>query len=157
MPPALLFDPSSIDQGRLVATRAQIYEVLPHRHDFMQLDAVTMLDEQRGVAVAYRDVRMSEFWVKGHIPGRPIFPGVLMIEAVAQLASFATSRLSGADTFLGLGGVDKVKFRGTVIPDCRMIILTKLLQARSRRWVWACQALVEDRLVFEGEITGMPV
>jgi 3-hydroxyacyl-[acyl-carrier-protein] dehydratase len=119
---------------------------------------VTHLDRECGLAAAYRDVHHGEFWVKGHIPGRPLFPGVLMIEAVAQLASFATMKVAGwEDYFLGLGGVDKIKFRGTVVPDCRMILLAKLLEARSRRWRWSCQALVEDRLVFEGVITGMQV
>lgn len=158
MPPALLFDPSGIDHSRVLATREQVYEVLPHRHEFMLLDGVTHLERETRQAAAYHEVTPDEFWVKGHIPGRPIMPGVIIIEAAAQLASYATlTIIAKRQLFLGLGGVDRVKFRGAVEPGCRLILLTKLLELRSRKLKWGCQAIVDDRLVFEGEITGMEV
>jgi len=150
-------DLNSIDLDKLIATREQIYERLPHRHEFMQLDGIVHLDRELKIGVGLRIVREDEFWVKGHIPGRPLMPGVLMIESAAQLASYLTVELQPMDEFLGFGGVDAVKFRGIVQPPCRMYIIMKLVELRRRRTIADAQGIVEGKLVFEGRITGMPV
>lgn len=157
MPPPLLFDTAGFDASNVLITREEIYEQLPHRYEFMQLDGIVHIDLEAGEAAAVRNVRDNEFWVKGHIPGRPLFPGVLMMESAAHLASFVTSRIVDLKgKFLGFGGVDKFKFREGVTPGSRILILSKLLQARPRRIICATQGLVGDRIVFEGQITGMP-
>lgn len=155
MPPEPLIDLSAIDASKLVADREAICEVNPHRFEFALLDGVFLLDHEAGCIAGYRDVRDDEFWVRGHIPGRPIFPGVLMIETAAQLVSYFMGSLMPDKGFLGFGGVDGVKFRGTVLPGERIIMLGKMVQVRARRCIGATQAFVGDRMVYEGTITGM--
>ena len=153
----LFIDLSTVDLSRVVTTREQIYARLPHRHEFMQLDAIVYLDKPRGLAMARRDVRADEFWVRGHIPGRPLLPGVLMIEAAAQMASYLAVEFHPYDGFLGFAAVDNVKFRASVSPPATMYILMKLVEARVRRTVADAQGVIDGKLVFEGRITGMPI
>jgi 3-hydroxyacyl-[acyl-carrier-protein] dehydratase len=128
--------------------------VNPHRFEFQMLDGIFFIDRPTGLIAGYRDCRHDEFWVRGHIPGRPIFPGVLMIEAAAQLVSYyAMSHQKKG--FLGFGGVTDVKFRGSVSPGQRVILLGKMIEERPRRCVGAAQAFVDSQMVFEGLITGM--
>ena len=121
------------------------------------LDGVLWFEQQTRRAVAYKDIRADEFWVPGHIPGRPIFPGVLMIEAAAQLASFMTMHYYTDVDFLGFAACDSVKFRGQVVPGDRLILLGEGIQVKRRRSICAVQGVNQDTLVFEGKITGMPM
>jgi len=157
MPPPVILDPTALDFSQPLAVRADIERVLPHRYEFALLDAVLMLDLERGVYAGYHDVRPDAFWVRGHIPGRPLFPGVLMIEAAAQLASFVHARLFPDAGFLGFTGVDEVKFRGTVQPPCRLVMVGRAKQVRPRRMICQTQGFVGTTMVFEGEITGMSI
>ena len=155
MPPKALFDFSTIDTSKVIVSRDEIYEVNPHRFEFMQLDGLYLVDFERERMAGYRDVREDEFWVRGHIPGRPIFPGVLMIETAAQLVGYYTARVRPNKGFLGFGGIDDVKFRGEVVPGQRILMIGIMLEIRDRRAKGAAQAYVDGRLVFEGTITGM--
>ena len=155
MPPKSLFDMSEVDPDRLIATRDEIYQVNPHGFEFRQLDGICLLDYDRGIIAGVRNVRDDEFWVRGHIPGRPIFPGVLMIEAAAQLVSYYVMNQTPDKGFLGFAGVDGVKFRGAIVPGDRIIMLGKLLEIRPRRISGLTQAFVDGRLAYEGVITGM--
>jgi 3-hydroxyacyl-[acyl-carrier-protein] dehydratase len=156
MPPEPLFDVSKIDQSKLAATREQIYRVNPHRFEFQQLDGIFFIDDEAKLMAGYRDVRDDEFWVRGHIPGRPLLPGVLIIESAAQLISYWAMQHADRDGFLGFGGVDGVKFRGQVVPGDRLILVGRLLELRgTRRVVGATQGFVDGKMVYEGIITGM--
>ena len=155
MPPKPIFDIPPVDVDNLVLTREDIYQVNPHRFEFQQLDGIIWLDQPSGDIAGYRDVRDDEFWVRGHIPGRPIFPGVLMIETAAQLVSYYVMSKAPEKGFLGFGGVDDVKFRGTVTPGQRLIMLGKVIMNRPRKCVGATQAYVDGKMVYEGTITGM--
>lgn len=157
MPSALLLNLDELDLGRCAVTREQVYERLPHRHEFMQLDGIVHIDMQAKLAVGLRLVREDEFWVKGHIPGRPLFPGVLMLESAAQMASYLASEALAFDRFMAFAGLDKVKFREAVIPPARMYIIEKLLEVRPRRVIIAAQGVIAGKIVFEAEITGMPL
>jgi 3-hydroxyacyl-[acyl-carrier-protein] dehydratase len=157
MPPPTILDPTQLDFSKVVADRAEIQRVNPHRHEFSLIDAVVLLDEKAGIYAGYHDIRPDAFWVRGHIPGRPLFPGVLMIEASAQLASYLYHRLFPGAGFLGFTGVEAVKFRGIVEPPCRFVIIGRAKQMRPRRMICESQGFVGANLVFEGEITGMPV
>jgi len=155
MPPKPFVDLAAIDPNRVVATREDIAKVNPHRFEFAMLDGVVLLDRRQETIVGYRDVRADEFWVRGHIPGRPIFPGVLMIETAAQLVSYYVVSEQGGKGFLGFGGVDGVKFRGEVVPGHRIIMVGKMAEMRSRKIIGQTQAFVDGRMVYEGTITGM--
>ena len=123
------------------------------------LDGIIWQSEVGGFirALAFHDVREDEFWVDGHIPGRPVFPGVLMIETAAQLASFLFIRRMNLEGFVGFAGVNHVKFRGQVVPGDRFHMLCVEKDLRRRRSICATQGLVNGQLVFEAEVTGMPM
>lgn len=155
MPPKPLLDLSTVDLTRVSVDKEGIYKVNPHRFEFQQLTGIYFVDPQTTTIVGYRDVKEDEFWVRGHIPGRPIFPGVLMIEAAAQLVSYYAMTASGKKGFLGFAGVDGVKFRGSVHPGHRIVLVGKMQDVRARRCVGATQAFVDGEMVYEGLITGM--
>lgn len=155
MAPPLLFDISALNPDELVYDVAGIEAINPHRGPMRQLDGVFY--EQDGRLAAVRDIRHDEFWVDGHIPGRPLFPGVLMIEAAAQLSSFYCLKRMADVQFMGFAGVDGVKFRGQVKPGDRLIVLVQEIEFRRRRCVCDSQGVVDGTLVFEARITGMPI
>src|SRR5580704_11307802 len=120
MPPQLLFDISGLDLSRDVWDQEVIRAANPQRGDMEQLNGILYHDGPAGRIIGYKDIKADEFWVPGHIPGRPLYPGVLMIEAGAQLAGLFTRHFVGWKGFIGFGGVDDVKFRAQVVPPCRM-------------------------------------
>ena len=157
MPPPLLVDLQGIDLGQLEISREEIRQVNPHRFEMEQLDGVIKFAPEQGYAIGLRNVTDQEFWVRGHIPGRPLMPGVLMLEAAAQLCTYYYRRVTQDPRFLGFGGLDRVKFRGVVKPGDRLIILAKSREIRNIRAVFDTQGLVDGRMVFEAIITGLVV
>ncbi|MEN6503682.1 MAG: 3-hydroxyacyl-ACP dehydratase FabZ family protein [Planctomycetaceae bacterium] len=155
MPPKELFDISGIDTSKIIIDRDEIAKVNPHRFEFRQLDGVCYMNEDHTQIVGIRQPAADEFWVRGHIPGRPIFPGVLMIETAAQLVSYCMASEKKEEGFLGFGGVTDVKFRGSVAPGDRIVVLGLMIDKRPRRCVGATQGYVDGRMVFEATITGM--
>ncbi|MBB6428427.1 3-hydroxyacyl-ACP dehydratase FabZ family protein [Algisphaera agarilytica] len=157
MAPTLLFDISGIDWSKDLYDTAAIEAVNPHRGAMRLLDGIVYESDDKVDYVAYYDIGEDEFWVEGHIPGRPIFPGVLMIEAAAQLSSFITLQKMTGESFMGFAGVDAVKFRGQVKPGDRLVILIHETEHRRRRCTCLAQGLVDGNLVFEATIKGMPM
>lgn len=157
MPPKPLIDLDSLDLSRVVAGPEEIRRHNLQRHEMEQLDGVILLDLERNTAVGFKDVREDEFWVRGHIPGRPLMPGVLICEAAAQLCSYYFKSATDTDRFLGFGGMEGVKFRGAVVPGDRLILIVKNTDLRSRRAVFDCQGFVDGNMVFEAIIVGMPM
>ncbi len=158
MPPTFLVDLATVDFDSVQFDRAGVEAKIPQRLEMAFLDRVHLVDLERGIAVGTRDVRPDEFWVRGHVPGRPLLPGVLAVEALAQLCTFYYKCLSPEDgRFWGFGGVDGVKFRGIIVPGDRLVLLSRARSVRSRRAVFEAQAVVGDRLVVEAVITGMAV
>ncbi len=158
MPPPLILDPSSLDLTRCVADHAAIERFNQHRHEFRLLDAIVFHDEQKGLIAGYHDVRSDAWWTRGHIPGRPLFPGVLMIECAAQLSSYLYHfHIGKGEAFLGFTGVDHVKFRGIVEPPARFVVVGRVIELKRRRVISAVQGFVGEHFVFESEITGMLV
>lgn len=159
MVPSLIFDLSSIDLDQVQIDAEGIERINPHRGQMRLLDGIIYANDDFTEAVAFKDVGADEFWVAGHIPGRPLFPGVLMIEAAAQLASFLTMYHVGVqddqDRFVGFVGADAVKFRGQVVLGDRLVLLSKITQLRRNRCTCASQGLVKGVMVFEAVITGM--
>lgn len=154
MPPQLLFDISGIDLSRVMFDQEQIRQCNPQRGDMEQLNAIVHADPENGRLVGYKDVRADEFWVSGHIPGRPLMPGVLMIEAGAQLASFYTRKYEGWTGFIGFAGADEIRFRLPVQPGSRLYVLGQ--KTWTRRGLFCCkvQGLVNGQQAFEASILG---
>ena len=155
MPAKTLFDLSKFDVNTVIADRDAIDAVNPQRFEFKQLDAICYLDHEAGEMGGYRDVKDDEFWVRGHIPGRPLFPGVLMIETAAQLVSYYAMTAKPDNGFVGFGGVDGVKFRGEIKVGDRIVLLGTMVEMRHRRCKGNVQGYIDGKLVFEGLITGL--
>lgn len=154
MPPQFLFDLSQIDLKKVLYDQEAVRQANPQRGDMEQLNGIIYADPSLGRILGFKDVRGDEFWVSGHIPGRPLMPGVLMIEAGAQLASLYTREFVGWKSFIGFGGVEDCKFRQQVSPGCRMYLLGQKLWERHRRIQCRVQGVVNGELVFEATITG---
>ena len=145
-----------IDSEKVLVGKEGIREWVPQRFEFEMLDAILHYDEQAQVAVALKQLGEHEFWVRGHIPRLPLFPGVLMIESAAQLCCYLFCRMSAEkQRFFAFGGVDAVRFRGTVRPGDRVVLMARAQRIRSNLGVFETQAYVGGRLVFEGQVTGM--
>ncbi len=157
MPPRPLIDLNSIDLTHVEATVEEIRRFNPQRYEMEQLDGIIYYDEEKGITVGYKDVREDEFWVRGHIPGRPLMPGVLICEGAAQLCSYYFKRKTGEDKFLGFGALEQVKFRREVVPEARLILAARCSELTSRRAVFEAQAFVDSTMVFQAVITGMPI
>ena len=134
-----------------------IRAVNKQRFEMEHLDRITFLDAAAQEIVGWKDVRADEFWVRGHIPGRPILPGVIQLEALAQLTSFYIGKTIPDIGFIGFGGVDGVKFRQTVVPGQRLVLIGKGVTIRSRVAIFDTQGWVDDKLVIEARITGVKV
>ena len=156
MPPPLLIDLQQLDLDRVCLTRDEIYERLPQRFEFRVLDGVCMVDLEGQRIVAFADIRSEDWWVRGHVPNRPLLPGVLMLEMAAQ-ACAVLAKLRGCDTFIGFGGVDNCKFRETVVPPARLYIIGVGVDFRPRRIVSDTQGVMDGKLVFEARITGLTI
>ena len=158
MPPELLFDLSNFDlQASPVFDKEAICRVNPQRYEMQQLDGILWCDPERLLILGYKDVTANEFWIRGHIPGRPLMPGVIMIEAAAQLFSFFVKQALAENAFVGFGGIESAKFRSTVTPGCRLYLLGHIIDKKSRKYTCAVQGVVDGTLVFESVVVGMRI
>jgi 3-hydroxyacyl-[acyl-carrier-protein] dehydratase len=159
MPAEPLLDFEKTDLSRMVATREDIHKQIKQRGRFSLLDGILDHGRESHVIVGFKDIRADDWWAADHIPGRPIFPGALMVEAAAQLATYdyLMRHPPKEDIFLGFGGLDAVRFRGIVEPGVRLVFASKGLRLRSRMFTYAVQAYVERNLVFEAEVLGIIV
>ena len=153
----IIFDLNEVDIDKFEVGISGIEEINPHRFEMQQLSGIVKFDPENGIIIGVKDVKDDEFWVRGHIPGRPLLPGVLMVEAAAQLCTYYYKRARDDNRFLGFVGIDKVKFRGIVVPGDKLIIIAKKVELRSRRAVFDTQGIVNNKLVFEASIIGMIV
>ena len=155
----LILEFDEYDTSHVVADLAEIRRWNPQRFEMEQLTAVIYEDAERHICAGYKDLRTGEFWVRGHMPGMPLMPGVMMCEAAAQLCSFYTLKhdLLGSD-MVGFGGLENVRFRDPVRPGSRLVIVAQLLKVRRNAMCnCAFQCFVEQTLVCEGQIKGIPL
>lgn len=157
MPARYLFDISGIDRSATALSAGEVGTINPQCGDMRQLDHVIWLSDDRSTALGVKQVRDDEFWVPGHIPGRPLMPGVLMIEAAAQLSSVLYRSKCNEERFIGFTRCDDTVFRGQVVPGDTLYLLAQEVSFRPRRFVCACQGVVNDTIAFEAKITGMVV
>lgn len=155
MPPQFILDLEHVDLNRVIAGPEQIRAVNPHRDAFEMLQGVVHVDPTTDSLIGFRDIRDDEFWVSGHIPGRPLFPGVLMIELAAQVASYYTKAVLKWKGFVGFGGVENCKFRQQVVPGQRLYVLCRKTWERHKRICCKTQGMVNGGLVFEADIVGV--
>jgi 3-hydroxyacyl-[acyl-carrier-protein] dehydratase len=158
MPPALHLDPTTLDLSRVVADQEAIRGVNPQRYEMAQLSAIVLIDAEEHVVAGYKDVGTDEFWVRGHMPGYPLLPGVLMCEAAAQLCSYYTTTqgLLHGD-FVGFGGLENVRFRLPVRPGDRLVLIGKAVRLHRRQTIFNVQGFVGSTMVFHADVLGVPL
>lgn len=152
----IIIDFSEYDLDHVVANTEDIRRHNPQRFEMEQLTAICFEDSNRGICVGYKDITPDEFWCRGHMPGMPLMPGVIMCEAAAQLSSYYIHRykLMEADV-VGFGGLEDVRFRGVVRPGDRFVIVSHLLKVRRAFMTCEFQCFVNQNLVCEGILKGV--
>jgi 3-hydroxyacyl-[acyl-carrier-protein] dehydratase len=158
MPPPAIVDPTSIDTERVLYGIDQIRERNPQRFEMEQLTGIVHLDIEHHLIIGYKDIGENEFWVRGHMPGTPLMPGVVLCEVAAQLCSFycQMAKLIVAG-FMGFGGLEEVRFRGIVKPGDRLIMVAKGRKVHRRQSTFETQGFVKSNMVFHGMVIGVPI
>jgi len=145
------------ESGCPMAT-AEIMEWLPHRYPFLLIDGVRDCTPGETI-VAWKNVTINEPFFQGHFPGRPVMPGVLIIEAMAQaggILSYMSSRERTPDTIYYLAGVDEARFRRPVLPGDRLDLQVSVEAIRRGMWFYACEATVDGKRAVSARITCAP-
>lgn len=160
MPPPPLFDYKPFNYDKPLYNLDEVRKINPQRHEMEQLSGVVWVDQQQHGIIGFKDVTDDEFWIKGHMPGFPLMPGVILCEAAAQLVSFYAKKFSilGTGDYLGFGGLDDVRFRVPVYPDCRLILCARGKRIKPKmRAEFEFQGYVNDALVYHGSLIGVPI
>ncbi|HZO81050.1 MAG TPA: 3-hydroxyacyl-ACP dehydratase FabZ [Candidatus Binataceae bacterium] len=139
------------------AELARLLQRLPHRYPFLMVDRVLELDGER--VLTLKNVSIDEPFFTGHFPGRPVMPGVLVVEAMAQsgaLLALAMRRGEQAGLFM-LTGIDKLRLRRAVVPGDQLRIEVRLLKHHRPLWKMRAEARIDSELVAEAELSAMEV
>ncbi len=132
----------------------EIMSCLPHRYPFLLVDRV--IDFQEGKEItAIKNVTINEPFFQGHFPGHPIMPGVLIVEAMAQVGgilAFKSNPENAEGKVVYFMGIDKARFRKPVVPGDQVRIVLTVLKQRRAIWKFKGEAFVDDNLVAEAEL-----
>ncbi len=134
----------------------EILNILPHRYPFILVDRILELEADERV-VGLKNVTINEPFFPGHFPGRPVMPGVLILEAMAQVGGVLAyqSIEDIKDKLIYFMAIDKVKFRRPVVPGDQIIFELTSLHRSSRAWKMAGKALVEGKVAAQAELTAV--
>lgn len=132
----------------------EILRILPHRYPFLLVDRILQVEMGKRI-VGLKNITFNEPFFQGHFPGRPIMPGVLIMEALAQvggiLALLSTPENMGNSSIF-LMGLDKVRFRKPVVPGDQLLLELETLRSGKKFWKMRGQAFVDQTLVAEAEL-----
>ncbi|MCB0335345.1 MAG: 3-hydroxyacyl-ACP dehydratase FabZ [Bdellovibrionales bacterium] len=135
----------------------EIQEIIPHRYPFLLVDRVIeFVDSERIVAI--KNVTANEPFFTGHFPGRPVMPGVMMMEALAQTSAILAKKSTmgtKVDTTIFLVGCKNFKWKRMVYPGDTLYMHVDFIKRKSRLWMVDCRALVDGEVVAEGSISAM--
>jgi len=132
----------------------QIQELLPHRYPFLLVDKVIECEPKERL-LACKNVTFNEPFFQGHFPGNPVFPGVLMLEALAQTTALLTSQSDdkyGPGSVYYLAGIDNARFKKQVGPGDQLMLEAVVLKARRNIWTFDCRAEVDGQLAASAKI-----
>lgn len=133
---------------------AEIRRRLPHRYPFLLVDRVLQIDDTS--IVAYKNLSVNEAFFQGHFPEQPIFPGVLLLEAMAQAAGilgfYSQGKTNDDGSTYYLAGADDVRFKRPCVPGDRIILRARILSGRRGIWKFEVSAEVDDELAAAAKI-----
>ncbi len=132
----------------------QVMELLPHRYPFLLIDRVIDLEAGQSLT-ALKNVTINEPFFGGHFPGRPVMPGVLVLEAMAQatgLLAFSEMGPEHRTKLYMLVGIDKARFRGQVVPGDQLVLKIALKRKMRGIGFYQCEARVDGELAAEAEM-----
>ena len=135
----------------------RLLDLLPHRYPFLLVDRIEQIDDDNS-CIGIKNVTMNEPFFQGHFPGRPVMPGVLLLEGMAQSAGAICALSQGADKALKsvyFLTVDKAKFRRPVVPGDRIEYHMKKIAKRKTMWWFRGEAKVDGQLACEAEVGAM--
>jgi 3-hydroxyacyl-[acyl-carrier-protein] dehydratase len=134
----------------------EIQDILPHRYPFLMVDKIIELEPGKR-SVGIKNVTVNEPFFMGHFPGNPIMPGVLIVEALAQVAGIMAFRSGVQGNTVYFMSIEKAKFRKPVFPGDQLRLEVTTLQTRGDVWKFAGNALVDNKTVAEAEFTAMVI
>jgi UDP-3-O-[3-hydroxymyristoyl] N-acetylglucosamine deacetylase / 3-hydroxyacyl-[acyl-carrier-protein] dehydratase len=144
--------PRVTPQGSAVMDAKDVLAVLPHRYPFLMVDRILSFEGEKKI-VGMKSVTMNEPYFQGHFPGHPVMPGVLQVEAMAQVASILMLKTNpGANGVGYFMSADEVKFRKPVVPGDTLIIEAELLRAKGTIGKASCRCLVNGEVTSEGTL-----
>jgi 3-hydroxyacyl-[acyl-carrier-protein] dehydratase len=156
MPPVVHLDPARIDFGRVLIDQEGIRKINPQRFEMEHLNAIVYMDTATHIVAGYKDVRPDEFWVRGHMPGYPLLPGVLLCEAAAQMCGYYTITQGLLDgDFIGFGGMENVRFRSPVRIGDRLLLIGKGVKLHRRQTIFNVQGFVGATMAFHADVIGV--
>ncbi|MGD2118383.1 MAG: 3-hydroxyacyl-ACP dehydratase FabZ [Chromatiales bacterium] len=134
----------------------KILQLLPHRYPFLLIDRVTECTPGESLS-GYKNVSFNEPFFQGHFPIKPVMPGVLIIEALAQATALlamqtAPDDVGGKESLYYFVGIDKARFKGIVSPGDQLELNVSLVKRRMNIWTFSCEAKVDGKLVASAEI-----
>lgn len=132
----------------------EIMKILPHRNPFLLVDRIVEIEEGKRI-VGIKNVTINEPFFPGHFPGHPVMPGVLIIEAMAQVGGILAYRSSDEETRRKLCyfvSIDNAKFRRPVVPGDQLRLELEAISCRRGLWCFSGKAYVEGKLVTEAEL-----
>jgi 3-hydroxyacyl-[acyl-carrier-protein] dehydratase len=131
----------------------EILGILPHRYPFMLVDRIVEIDVEAKSIVGYKNLTFNEPFFQGHFPGEPIMPGVMQLEAMAQVAGIMLNKLSQKEGEIAyFMSIDKAKFRRKVVPGDTLRMEIKVTRMRSRMAAVEAKAFVGDDLASQAEL-----
>jgi 3-hydroxyacyl-[acyl-carrier-protein] dehydratase len=156
---APIVDLAALDFSNPIAGIEEIRAVNPHRYEFEMVTAIVHIDPVNHVIVGYKDLTPNEFWVRGHMPGIPLMPGVLMCEAAAQLCGYyyVSQKIGDPGVLLGLGGIDETRFVRTVRPGERLVMVGTGVKIHRRMTKFRVVGTVAGEKAFETVVSGVPI
>jgi beta-hydroxyacyl-ACP dehydratase FabZ len=133
----------------------EIQKILPHRYPFLYVDRVLEIEPGKRL-VAIKNVTFDEHFFQGHFPGKPIMPGVLIVEALAQASGILVHKtVESDDNMVYFMSIDKVKFRKPVVPGDQLVLEVEPLQSRGKVYKFKGEAKVDGKVVCEAEFMAM--
>jgi 3-hydroxyacyl-[acyl-carrier-protein] dehydratase len=132
----------------------RILQILPHRYPFVMVDRVSELTKHQSI-LGHKMVSSNEPWCQGHFPGRPIMPGVLIVEALAQVGgilAYASDPFDPTSKLMYFLAIDKARFRHPAVPGDRLDLHVEVLHQRSNVWKFSGRASVGETLCAEAEM-----